>query len=375
MHRCLKARALVDPAELFEALSHPVRIKILKILEKQPSSFSSLKKQLGIDSSGNLDHHLKKMSGIVSVRRDGLYGLTDAGKEALLSIDDVEIWTEMKRRKIKMPSKMPSEVFLLGLLEFCATAALFWFFLEPMQAASWNSPWGYLFLGGLLFTGFCSGLGVFFRWIWSWTMILAKAALIVSISLFLLEYVWTPNIIAQPKCVAVYYFVFVAVEVVAVIVASRRPLKEFLGVGKKVKIPFLTIISSVLCISGGIILILLVESQRLLPLLNYEPKVLQTVFASLCEPSILCGLLIIGGGVLILLGNKALGAATSIIFGLFPSITWGAHHIFDILNLALPTYALDPTYAFAVAFGGGSLPIVGGLLALLALVRDRRIHW
>ncbi len=43
---------MVDPAELFEAISHPERIKILKILEKKPASFASLKRQLGIESSG-----------------------------------------------------------------------------------------------------------------------------------------------------------------------------------------------------------------------------------------------------------------------------------------------------------------------------------
>jgi len=77
---------MVDSAELFEAISHPVRIRIIKILEKQPTSFASLKRQLRIDSSGNLDFHLKKLGELVAVRADGLYGLTDAGKEALLSI-------------------------------------------------------------------------------------------------------------------------------------------------------------------------------------------------------------------------------------------------------------------------------------------------
>ena len=371
LHRCLKAMALVDSAELFEALSHPVRIEILKILEKQPSSFSSLKKKLGIDSSGNLDHHLKKLSGLVSVRQDGLYGLTDAGKEARLSIDDVEMWTEMEKRKIKMRTQMPREAFFLGLLEFCATASLFWFFLAIMQAASWDSPWGYLFFGGLLLTGFCSGLGTFLRWECSWTMILAKAALIMSISLLLLDYVWSPNHVAQLSYVAICYLVFVAVEAVAVIVASRRPLKDFLGVGKRAKIPFLTIISSVLCISSGIMLILLVESQR--AHLPYEPQVLQTVFASIGDPSILCGLLIMVGGVLILLGYNALGAATSIIFGFFPPLTtlgtYGAYHVFDIIYKVLVHE--DSPYALVVAVVGGSLPIVGGLLAL---VKDRKIH-
>jgi DNA-binding HxlR family transcriptional regulator len=89
-----------DSAELFEAISHPERIKILKILEKKPTSFASLKRQLGIHSSGNLDFHLKKLGKLVTVRDDGLYGLTEAGKEALLSIDEVDSWMETKRRTL-----------------------------------------------------------------------------------------------------------------------------------------------------------------------------------------------------------------------------------------------------------------------------------
>jgi len=89
-----------DSAELFEAISHPERIKILKILEKKPTSFASLKRQLGIESSGNLDFHLKKLGKLVKVQEDGLYGLTEAGKEALLSIDEVNSWMETKRRKL-----------------------------------------------------------------------------------------------------------------------------------------------------------------------------------------------------------------------------------------------------------------------------------
>jgi DNA-binding transcriptional ArsR family regulator len=101
VYRRVSGLAMEDSAELFEAISHPERIKILKILEKKPTSFASLKRELGIESSGNLDFHLKKLGKLVTVLEDGLYGLTEAGKEALLSIDEVDSWMETKRRKLK----------------------------------------------------------------------------------------------------------------------------------------------------------------------------------------------------------------------------------------------------------------------------------
>lgn len=119
-----------DSAELFEAISHPERIKILKILEKKPTSFASLKRQLGIKSSGNLDFHLKKLGKLVTVREDGLYGLTDAGKEALLSIDEVDSWMETRRRKVKIAH------FIGGVL--CISIGLLAVILEILQPGEAN---------------------------------------------------------------------------------------------------------------------------------------------------------------------------------------------------------------------------------------------
>ena len=70
-------------AELFEAISHPTRIQILKTLEKAPQGFSELKHGLGISSSGNLTHHLSKLSTLVGTNAQGKYVLTDQGREAL----------------------------------------------------------------------------------------------------------------------------------------------------------------------------------------------------------------------------------------------------------------------------------------------------
>jgi len=70
-------------AELFEALGHPTRIRILRTLEGKSTSFSELKKEMAIDSSGHLQFHLAKLSGLITTNASGNYELTDDGKEAL----------------------------------------------------------------------------------------------------------------------------------------------------------------------------------------------------------------------------------------------------------------------------------------------------
>jgi DNA-binding transcriptional ArsR family regulator len=72
-----------DRAELFEALGHPTRVRILRLLADSPRSFSELKGALGIDSSGQLQFHLGKLNGLIRVGEQGNYALTDEGKEAL----------------------------------------------------------------------------------------------------------------------------------------------------------------------------------------------------------------------------------------------------------------------------------------------------
>ena len=79
-----------EVTEFFEAISHPTRIKILKLLEGSPMSFSQLKKRLGIESSGNLDHHIKKLEKLVRTNGKGLYALSDDGKEALRAVRLIE---------------------------------------------------------------------------------------------------------------------------------------------------------------------------------------------------------------------------------------------------------------------------------------------
>lgn len=69
---------------IFDALSHPTRVKILKLVEEKALAFSALKHELGLESSGQLQHHLQKLSGFITIERDtGCYGLTETGRRAL----------------------------------------------------------------------------------------------------------------------------------------------------------------------------------------------------------------------------------------------------------------------------------------------------
>ena len=70
-------------AELFEALSHPLRVRILQVLGERPQRFSALKHTLGLESSGHLAFHLEKLGALVKPVRDGTYALSDEGRGAL----------------------------------------------------------------------------------------------------------------------------------------------------------------------------------------------------------------------------------------------------------------------------------------------------
>jgi DNA-binding transcriptional ArsR family regulator len=73
--------------ELFEAISHPLRIDIVKLLAEKPLGFADLKRKLGISSSGLLDFHLKKLDDLIALNREGCYSLTDKGYAALTSVE------------------------------------------------------------------------------------------------------------------------------------------------------------------------------------------------------------------------------------------------------------------------------------------------
>lgn len=60
--------------QIFQAISHPVRVKILVLLSEEGRTFS-LKHDLGIESSGQLQHHMQKLSVLVEGKRKPLLRL------------------------------------------------------------------------------------------------------------------------------------------------------------------------------------------------------------------------------------------------------------------------------------------------------------
>lgn len=76
-------------AELFEAIGHPTRIKILQVLHDNPMGFADLKRAVGVESSGNTSFHLTKLRDLVRTAPDGNYVLTDDGREALWSVGNI----------------------------------------------------------------------------------------------------------------------------------------------------------------------------------------------------------------------------------------------------------------------------------------------
>lgn len=73
--------------DLFEAVSHPMRIEIVKALAEKPLRFADLKRHLKISSSGLLDFHLKKLNDLITTNDEGNYTLTEKGFAALTAVE------------------------------------------------------------------------------------------------------------------------------------------------------------------------------------------------------------------------------------------------------------------------------------------------
>ena len=95
-------------AEIFDALGHPTRIVILKALSEEALGFADLKKKTSIESSGQLQHHLTKLGDLIKTDENGKYGLSNQGKEALLTVQSVENASPARKDSAKIHSRLYS---------------------------------------------------------------------------------------------------------------------------------------------------------------------------------------------------------------------------------------------------------------------------
>jgi DNA-binding transcriptional ArsR family regulator len=117
-------------AEVFDALGHPTRIAILKVLSEGSLGFADLKKKTTIESSGHLQHHLTKLNGLIKTEDYGKYCLSDEGKDALLTVRTVENTSPKKEEKEKEHGRFkiglkPIAIFLMALLVVSSAVAVY----------------------------------------------------------------------------------------------------------------------------------------------------------------------------------------------------------------------------------------------------------
>ena len=105
----------VSKAEVFEALSHPTRIYMLRVLSERPLPFSELKRAAGLESNGLLTFHLGKLRDLVRLDQEGAYALTDQGREALRIVEASRAQTE-ERPKRKVTINLPHGTAILATL-------------------------------------------------------------------------------------------------------------------------------------------------------------------------------------------------------------------------------------------------------------------
>jgi DNA-binding transcriptional ArsR family regulator len=104
-------------AEVFDALGHPTRIAILKVLSEGSLGFADLKKKTGIQSSGHLQHHINKLCDLVKTDEYGKYYLSDQGKDALLTVGAVEDAAyPAKKRRRRLSTKKVAALLLVAII-------------------------------------------------------------------------------------------------------------------------------------------------------------------------------------------------------------------------------------------------------------------
>jgi DNA-binding HxlR family transcriptional regulator len=136
--------------EMFEAVSHPIRIDIVRILAEKPLGFADLKRELKISSSGLLDFHLKKLDELIAINKEGRYSLTEKGFAALTTIEGAAGYYRLR-------SAQKRSFFLASVVSVFINIGTLWVAFQTENYVIWYAlvlpvtlAWSYSTVTGLL---------------------------------------------------------------------------------------------------------------------------------------------------------------------------------------------------------------------------------
>jgi hypothetical protein len=134
--------------DLFEAVSHPLRIEIVKALAEKPLRFADLKRSLKISSSGLLDFHMKKLGDLITTNDEGNYTLTERGFAALQAVETTSkyFWLRAAQRRsffLAVIASIIVNVYMLWIVSHLNDYTL-WFAVVLPLTVVWMLFYSYL---------------------------------------------------------------------------------------------------------------------------------------------------------------------------------------------------------------------------------------
>jgi len=108
---------------IFNALKHPIRRRILRIIDAEPSTYTKIQIQLNIDN-GLLNYHLENMRSLLFKEENGDYNLSEFGHGATVLLERVEqpvtsrVDTILGLSPLQIKSIMVVIIICLGALTF-----------------------------------------------------------------------------------------------------------------------------------------------------------------------------------------------------------------------------------------------------------------
>ena len=109
---------------IFNALRHPIRRRILRMIEGRPSTYTEVLNGLGIDN-GLLNYHLDSLRELVTKGGDERYTLSDYGRAALSLNRRIEDPPETNRKNSRAASSTVKALLVVLLVASVASAALY----------------------------------------------------------------------------------------------------------------------------------------------------------------------------------------------------------------------------------------------------------